>query len=206
MVSANGAAPVMAIIEDLTIKSCRLRSMNHFNIGDTVLFDFVIRGARKVTLSGKVLTCTQNEVRRTYTVALHETDEDAIISALDCAQRWSVERPTPEAHTGTGLTRSSTRVPVDIALEYRTAGSAPRAARATNISTGGVLMNSDDDIAVGTAVELRLRLPNGTRHLIVQARIVAHQHRTPNYNMAFFSVAPDVKADLEAFVSLHAPK
>jgi hypothetical protein len=201
MVSANGAAPVMGIIESLDPRACRLRSINPFNVGDMLAFDFVTRGARKLPLMGKVLACTQNDARRVYTVVLHDADEDSVIASLDAASRHAAEHQVREIPTGNGLTRASARIPVDIPVQYSLAGGVPRDARATNVSAGGMLMNSTDEIAVGSTLELRFHLPGGAYDIAVHARVVAHQQKSPNYNMAFFGIPPEIKEQLESFVS-----
>lgn len=201
MISANGSSAVMGIIEDLSPKACRFRSINEFVIGDRVKFDFTLRGANKLQLSGHVLTATQNGARRSYTIALDAADADAIVIALDSAQRFAAARPTNDVQTGNGLTRSSARIPIDTELQYTIAGKPPHLARATNVSTGGILLNSKDGIAVGESLEIRLRLPGADHDITVNARVVAHQQESPNYNMAFFNVDPKVREELAAFVA-----
>lgn len=203
MVSVNGASPVMAIIEDLNPKACRLRSITEFKIGDRVNFDFTLRGADRVALSGHILTAAENGTRRSYTITLDAADEDAIIVALDAAQRFAAARPTHDVQTANGLTRASARIPIDVPLEYSFAGRPPQTARATNVSTGGILLNSTDEIPVGASLEVRFRLPGANHDISIHARVVAHQHESPNYNMAFYNVDPQVREELTAFVAAH---
>lgn len=204
MVSVNGAPAVMAIIEELTPKTCRLRSINVFKPGDTLSFDFTLRGAQMLKLSGRVLSSALNGTRRSYTVGLEAADEDAVVVALDAARRFAVAHPVRDVHTGNGLTRASARIPIDVEVEYKVLGSSAKTARATNVSAGGILLNSSDQIIVGSAVELRFRLPGAAADISVHARVVAHQHESPNYNMAFFSIGPAVRDELEAFVAAHS--
>ena len=204
MVSANGASPVMGIVEDLNPKACRLRSINEFQIGDRVSFDFALRGAKKLELSGHVLMSTTDGTRRSYTIALDAIDPDAIVVALDAAKRFAVAHPTHDPHTGNGLTRASARIPVDTELEYSIAGHQARTARATNVSTGGILLNTNDQISVGESLHLRFRLPGADHEIALNARVVAHQHDSPNYNMAFFNVDPQVREELAAFVAVNS--
>lgn len=204
MVSVNGAATVMAIIEELTHETCRLRSINSFDIGDTLAFDFTLRGAHMLNLEGKIVSSTLNGTRRSYTIVLHRSDETAVIAALDAAARFSVAHPIRDVHTDNGLTRTSARIPLDVPVHYTVLGSSAKIGRAINVSSGGIQLNSSDDIAVGSAVELRFTLPGGTHELSMQARVVAHQHESPNYNMAFFGLSQDVRSALEAFVNAHS--
>jgi PilZ domain len=203
MVSAKGAPAVMGIIEELNPKACRLRSINEFQIGDRVQFDFTLRGANKLQLSGHVLIVTENGNRRSYTIALDAVDADAVVIALDASQRFAAARPVHDVQTGNGLTRASARIPIDVELQYSIAGKPPQFARATNVSTGGILLNSNDAIAVGTSIEVRFRLPGADHDLKVHARVVAHQQESPNYNMAFFNVDPEMREELAAFVAAH---
>lgn len=203
MVSASGASSVMAIIEELTPKTCRLRSINVFKIGESVSFDFTLRGAQMLQLSGVVASTALNGTRRSYTIALQDIDEDRIVAALDAAQRFAIAHPVRDVHTGNGLTRASARIPVQMDVEYRILGGPLKLGHATNVSSGGILLNSEDQIIVGSAVELKFTLPGTTRPLTVHGRVVAHQHESPNYNMAFYSVGADTRAELEAFVASH---
>jgi len=203
MVSANGASPVMGIIEELSPRTCRMRSINEFHAGDTVTFDFTLRGAHKLELSGRVIDAALSGMRRSYTIALDAANEDAVIVALDAARRFATARPTHDVQTGNGLTRASARIPIDQELTYTVAGRPSRTARATNVSAGGILLNSTDEIAVGASLEIRFRLPGSDHDINVHARVVAHQHETPNYNMAFFNIDPNVREELTAFVAAH---
>lgn len=201
MVSVNGASPAMGIIEQLDPKTCRLRSINTFERGDAVKFDFTLRGARKLELSGRVIDAMQSGARRSYTIALDAANEDAVVAALDAAQRFAIARPMQDVQTGNGLTRTSARIPIDQELVYTVGGNPPRTARATNVSTGGILLNSRDEIAVGASIAVSFRLPGADHDITVSARVVAHQQETPNYNMAFFNVDPKVREELAAFVA-----
>ena len=73
------------------------------------------------------------------------------------------------------------------------------AGKATNISTGGMLMNTGESLAVGSTLELRFTL--GAVPVGVHGRIVAHQAHSPNYNIAFFDTSIVVKETLARFVS-----
>ena len=204
MVSVNGASPVMGIIEDLNPKACRLRSINEFKVGDRASFDLALRGAKRLQLSGQILTAAENGARRSYTIVLKSADEDSIVAALEAGQRFAAARPAQDIQTANGLTRASARIPIDASLEYALAGGPTQTARATNVSTGGIQLNSTDDIRVGASIEVRFRLPGADHDITVHARVVAHQQESPNYNMAFYNVDPKVREELTAFVAAHA--
>ena len=194
----------MAIIEEITPTACRIRSLAEFSLGEPVSFDFTLRGAPKTPLTGRITSSAENGVRRSYTIAFDDLDgrqSDRITVALDLARRFA-DAHHIEQHSGTPLTRSSPRVPVDVAVTYVSQAHGVRYGRATNISTGGILMNaSDSDVAAGTTLEVSFTLPGRTHALRLEARVVAHQSASPNYNMAFFNVPPEAHAELETYIS-----
>jgi PilZ domain len=200
MVTAAGGTPVMAIVENVTTTFAQMRSVNRFDVGTNVEFGIVLRGAPPIAVRGSIRSCTQNGPRFHYDVTLHATpDESAAIErAVRSAQARASGR-VADVPTGNGLTRSSIRVPVDFRLRYTVAGGATFDASATNISTGGILLNAREELAVGTSLELRFLL--GSTPVEVRGRIVAHQVESPNYNIAFYDVRDDVKEALARFVN-----
>jgi hypothetical protein len=200
MVTANGKSPVMAIIEHLSRSQCIMRSVNAFDIGAIVEFSAVIHGASSIPLNGTITTRTQNGPRCKYSVSLESSPSiaAAIEHAVDVA-RARAEGRRPDVHTNNGLTRASVRVPVDFALRFTVEKGAPQNGRATNISTGGILMNTQENLTVGTTLEIHFMLDDVP--VSVRGRIVAHQESTPNYNIAFFDVREVVKETLARFVS-----
>jgi hypothetical protein len=203
MISAAGGVPVMAIVEHLTVAECRLRSVTEFAIGKVVAFALAVPGAAQVQLRGAIASCTKVGPRYVYTISLETTaaQTEAIAAALEAA-RVRAAQHSHDTPTVSGLTRTSVRVPVDCEVSYWEAGSAPKVARATNVSTGGILMNCADQLYVGGSYELRFRL--GTDSISVHGRIVAHQDRSPNYNVAFFDIAEDARAAIARFVESRA--
>lgn len=205
MVCVAGAPAVMAIVEDLNRKACRMRSLGVFRVGDAVSFDFTLRGAPTIALTGRVTSAAENGIRRSYTVTFDDPDGrqgDRIAVALDMSQRFASAHHT-EAHNAEGLTRTSVRIPLDVAVSYAVGEASSRLGRMTNVSIGGILMNCDDQIAIGASLELHFTLPDSTKRLRVRARIVAHQLQSPNYNVAFYQLPDDALQELERFVSLH---
>ena len=204
MVSANGAAPVMAIVEDLSLKECRLRAVATFAQGDRVTFDFTAHGVSKAPVRGHVIAHNENGARRTYTIAIDTSDSramDQLAIAVDAARRHAAVKHGHEVPTENGLTRAHVRVTANFELTYRVDGQPSRSARATNISVGGMLMNCNDHIPVGATVELNFTLPGEAARLTATARIVAHQEASPNYNCAFFSLSEAAKIEIAHFVS-----
>ena len=202
MVSAAGAAPVMAIIEHLSATECRMRSVNDFHAGQHVAFTATLHGAPPIALEGTVISSVPSGPRRTYIVAVKSTpaQAEAIIKAVDGSRAHHVPHKI-DVPTGNGLTRTSVRIPVDFDIVYTHAGSQPHVARATNISTGGVLMNSTDQLPVGASLELEIPL-DGDR-VKAHGRIVAHQSMSPNYNIAFFEMKDEARDTIARFVERH---
>jgi hypothetical protein len=205
MVTALGGAPVMAIIEQITTMQCEMRSVNRFDVGAQVEFNLVLHGTAPIVVRGTVSSRAQNGPRFRYEIALNATlaESAAIERAVLIARSRSSGRAT-EVSTGNGLTRSSIRIPVNFALQYTPEGGGTFSARATNISTGGILLNAREKLAVGTSLELKFLL-NETP-VSVTGRIVAHQEATPNYNIAFFDVRESVKETLARYINDHADK
>lgn len=202
MVSVDGNAPVMAIIEYASQSECRMRSMNVFNVGDRLEFPLSIHGTPTIALSGTVVNRRQIGPRYAYVLALlpAPTQAEAIVKATQTAPGRTPAH-TPDVHTGDGLTRASVRVPIDAEVRYTHSGSPSRVARATNISTGGVLMKSADELSVGASIELQI--PLSAEHVSVHGRIVAHQRQSDSYNVAFYHVTNEAHDIIARFVDSH---
>jgi PilZ domain len=205
MVSVGGNAPVMAIIEYASQTECRMRSMNVFEVGDRLEFPLAVHGTPTIALSGTVINRKQIGPRYAYVLALlpAPTQAEAIVKATQTAHGRDTGH-TPDMHTGTGLTRTSVRIPIDAEVRYTQSGSPARVARATNISTGGVLMKSNDELPVGASLELLI--PLGEERVSMHGRIVAHQHETPNYNVAFYHMTDEARDILARFIEAHTSK
>lgn len=199
MVAAGGESPVMAIIEDLSAAECRMRSVNVFAIGAHILFELAIHGTPTQVLQGTIAAIKQQGPRFSYVVSMHGTpaQAEAIRHAVELARSRAAGQAV-DVKTDNGLTRASVRMPVDLELHYAQAGHMPRTARTLNISTGGLHMNADDDIAVGTALELDIAL--GAERVKVHGRVVAHQAPSPNYNVAFYEMTAEARERLARFI------
>lgn len=199
MVHAGGASAVMAIIEHLSAHECRMRSINSFAIGATIDFSVAVHGAPTLPLQGKIVACKQNGARFAYVVALQSTiaQAEGIAKVIEAARARKAAH-APDVPAVDGLTRGSVRVPVDFELRYARNNSGVRSARATNISTGGIHMNTQDEIPVGGTIELEI--PLGMERVKVHGRIVAHQELSPNYNIAFFDINSEAREIIARFV------
>jgi PilZ domain len=204
MVSAGTGAPVMAIVEHASHNECRMRSVSVFDIGERLEFSLSVPGAPPIgTLSGTVISRKQNGARYAYVLTIRTSPSQAegIARAAEVAHERSQVR-APDVPTENGLTRTSVRIPVDFELRYAQPGSAARVARATNISTGGVLMNCSDILPVGASLELEI--PLGSQTVTVNGRIVAHQQQSPNYNVAFYDITDEARDTIARFIESHS--
>jgi hypothetical protein len=202
MVHANGQPAVMCMIEQLHAHECRMRSVNDLPVGTHIDFTVAIHGVPNIPLQGTISTRVKNGARISYVVKLETTpaQADAIARANDVA-RSRAKSHAPDIQTEGALTRSNVRIPVDFEVRY-TALDATRQARATNVSIGGILMNCNDEISVGTSVELAFAL-DGVM-VRVHGRVVAHQDASPNYNIAFYDIKAETRDQLARFVAHHA--
>jgi hypothetical protein len=202
MLSAGGGALVMAIIEHLTATECRIRSVNPFEVGESAEFTVVIRGASPLPLRGTIATCRPSGPRKIYTIQLEtSTIEGIAIGQAVKKVQTRVAAKSQDPPSDNGLTRASVRIPVDFALTYTQVGSGPRDAQATNISTGGMLMNCTDSLQIGLNIHLRFML--GQEVVSVRGRIVAHQSMSPNYNIAFYDVPAQTTDAIARYVASH---
>jgi hypothetical protein len=167
MVSARGIAPANAVVEHLTASECRFRTVVFFDHGDVVEFEFGI--APSVLVRGSVVSRTAKGPRFEYRMrldrmsakeidllafAVHENHRRAAVARSN--QRTVANLPT----TCERLTRSSVRVLAQFDIRYRTAKEDFKAAKAGDLSTGGLLMTCADALVDGMPIELRFTLPS----------------------------------------------
>jgi sulfate adenylyltransferase subunit 1 len=94
----------------------------------------------------------------------------------------------------TAEARTNVRVWRNFPVHYKTDNADWKVAEAINVSLGGVLMDCEDMLAIGGAIELRLALPVPEKHtgdIAVHGRVVAHQPiggDSYRYNVAFYGV------------------
>lgn len=202
MVGTGSASPVMAIIEVLNSAECRMRSVNVFAVGAPVEFSLTMHGSTAIPLRGTIASGTKNGPRFSYVVTLHAApgQTEAIAHANEAARSRAAR--AADIATNNGLTRSSVRIPVDFELRFTDLGGESRAARAINISTGGLHMNTLAEVQVGTAVVIAMLLD--TEPVKVHGRIVAHQAASPNYNVAFYDVDPATRERIAQFIDAHS--
>jgi hypothetical protein len=197
MLHVAGAPSVMVIVEHLKSSECRMRAITPFEIGTRVECAVTVYGAPTVPIQGTIATREQRGPRYIYTVSVQSAPGqiEAIATLNATAQ---ARARSGDVQTASALTRSSVRVPVNFELRYSLSGGMPRPARATNISTGGILMNCSDALKVGTALDLEI--PLDAERIKISGRIVAHQASSPNYNIAFFEVKEETREKIARFV------
>jgi len=166
MVSARGIAPANAVIEFLNTSECRFRTVVCFDPGDTVEFELGTPPERAY-VRGSIATRTAKGPRFIYHMRLDkmsagEIDHFAKVHAG--VQRRQAAQRSQEAlkhiQTTEQLHRSSMRVLAQIPVVYRTPKHSYAEAKAGNISSGGLLMICNENLVIGTPVELRFILPS----------------------------------------------
>ena len=209
MVKANGASPVMAIVEALSLSACRMRSVAVFQPADSVEFELAVHGAAKISVRGRIASREVKGARSIYEVTIEADgplERRNIADVAESARRHAAGRRDPDVPTNNGLTRSSVRVPVDIRVQYRIGDASAKIASATNLSTGGMLMTCKELLPVGTTLDLRFALRSSGAtpgDVSVRARIVAYHgpfQAEYKYNIAFFSIDDATRERLGAFV------
>jgi hypothetical protein len=202
MVRAADKPPVMAIVEHASHNECRLRSVTAFEINERLEFALSVHGTPRIGLTGTIVSRKQNGARWAYLLALRTTPEqaEAIAMATEKAHERAAQ-PTPDVAAPSGLARTAVRIPVDFQVRYTQSDSTARVARATNISIGGVLMNTADELPVGASIEMRI--PLGPDVVSANGRIVAHQQQSPNYNVAFYDITDDARDTIARYIESH---
>lgn len=104
--------------------------------------------------------------------------------------------------------RAHPRVSANFPLEFHIGPGPAGAAAAVNISVGGLMMHSAQEVAVGTTLALRFRLTQSDgQELTVRSRVVARQRAADgafHYNLAFFGVDSAVRSRIAEFVAAAA--
>ncbi|HTV91176.1 MAG TPA: PilZ domain-containing protein [Verrucomicrobiae bacterium] len=202
MVRAGNSPPAMAIVEHASHSECRMRSVSMFDINERLEFALSVHGAPRVALTGTIVSRKQNGARWAYLLALRTTpaQAEAIAAATEKARERSAEH-TPAQDAPSGLVRAAVRIPVTFDVHYTLLGSTGRIARATNISVGGVLMNTRDELAVGASIEMQI--PLDSDRVSAKGRIVAHQLQSPNYNVAFYDITDEARDTITRFIESH---
>ncbi|MFN2460710.1 MAG: PilZ domain-containing protein [Candidatus Velthaea sp.] len=121
------------------------------------------------------------------------------------------KRPPAVSATGPGAGRPATaqrrwvRAPVDLAVRYTLAGSPePHAGRIDNLSGGGVRLETNEDIAAGTAVELAFEVAGAP--VACSARIVMSLFESTRkrflHGVAFTAIEPAAQETIVRHVAV----
>lgn len=208
MIKCANRAPAMAIVEQLTGKTCRFRSIVAFEVGETVEFDLALHGAPRIVVRGQITDRALHGPRTSCVLEIDATTSDVpedILEAASMASRQARTRSSADVPTADGLTRTTIRVDLSARVSYTVDGGRPQDAVATNISVGGMLMRAPVQLAVGASLDVAFSLPSHAEPLRACARIVATQSEPGvverRFNLAFHSLDPAVARAIERYVA-----
>ncbi len=107
--------------------------------------------------------------------------------------------------TGADNKRKATRLQHEIPVAYRSVGSF-LTDWATNISQGGLFINTRSPLPVGTAVRILLQLPGEAQAAAIEGKVTRvteydnHHNMVPGMGVEFTALDPGRRAELETFV------
>jgi type IV pilus assembly protein PilZ len=107
--------------------------------------------------------------------------------------------------TGADNKRKATRLHHEIPVAYRSVGSF-LTDWATNISQGGLFINTRNPLPVGTSVRILLQLPGEPEAAGIEAKVTRvteydnHHNMVPGMGVEFTDLGPERRAELERFV------
>ncbi|MBV8531663.1 MAG: hypothetical protein JO104_10125, partial [Candidatus Eremiobacteraeota bacterium] len=151
VVRAKGTA-ANAVVENISALECRFRSTALFEVNLPVEFEVQLPGQPVLSVRGRVVSRTTVHPRFVYTVALDrmtDRETDDLATSLAHSHRTNArtrmrdistlgEMPVPQ-----GL-RQRQRISAEFSMQYRTSKDGFKAAKAANLSTGGLLMICDE--------------------------------------------------------------
>jgi type IV pilus assembly protein PilZ len=101
--------------------------------------------------------------------------------------------------------RKATRLQHEIPIAYRSVGSF-LSDWATDISQGGLFINTRNPLPVGTEVRILIQLPGEPRAASIDARVTRvseydnHHNLLPGMAVEFTALGPERRAELDQFV------
>jgi uncharacterized protein (TIGR02266 family) len=107
--------------------------------------------------------------------------------------------------TGAVNKRKSTRLHHEIPVAYRSVGSF-LTDWATNISQGGLFINTRSPLPVGTEVRILIQLPGEPKAAAIEGKVTRvteydnHHNLVPGMGVEFMALGSDRRAELERFV------
>ncbi|HTU83285.1 MAG TPA: PilZ domain-containing protein [Candidatus Acidoferrales bacterium] len=167
-VAGRGTPPCNAVIESITEHECRLRTVVFFDRGEVVEFEFAAPGHARIAARGHVVDRTSKGPRFVYRIRLDRMSAqnvDELGRAVASTHRRqarerSMWRAVGSLPTTEALARASFRLPADFAIEYRTARERFKAARAADVSAGGLSIVCGDGLIPGELLELCFAFPS----------------------------------------------
>jgi hypothetical protein len=219
LLHARGRSPVKAVVEQLNLTGCRVRSVLLFDVGSALAFDFG-PADKPFRLSGRVAERTGNGPRFTYRVVLDALPVEAEVLMLAVLQ-WRRQRaaggvPAAEPAAGDGLARAQTRVATQFPVSFRTRqGEEFSDARAGDLSTAGISLSCKEPLGEGRLLYLRFTLPHegiagpgGSTarpfpQMEVSARVIWRRSAGLGlftYGLVFFEIDPAHRAEIKRYV------
>jgi uncharacterized protein (TIGR02266 family) len=107
--------------------------------------------------------------------------------------------------TGADNKRKATRLHHEIPVAYRSVGSF-LTDWATNISQGGLFINTRNPLPVGTEVRILIQLPGEPGAAAIEGKVTRvseydnHHNMVPGMGVEFTALGPERRAELERFV------
>jgi len=196
MVSSRGLKPAQAVIEHITACECRLRTVIFFDHNAAVEFAFGAQGRPLVMARGRVVSRAQKGPRFTYRVLLERmsaSEADELARTVNEVHRRralsrSLERTIASLPTTESLSRGAVRVSAQFPVEYRTARENLKPGRAADVSAGGMMMNCNDALVEGEAIELHFTLPSDI--------LAMYPEETATLDLRNRSIVRSVRSDL----------
>jgi uncharacterized protein (TIGR02266 family) len=107
--------------------------------------------------------------------------------------------------TGDDNKRKATRLHHDLPVAYRSVGSF-LTDWATNISQGGLFINTRNPLPVGTGVRILIQLPGEPQAAAIEAKVTRvtdydnHHNMVPGMGVEFTDLTAERRAELDRFV------
>lgn len=166
---ASHGTSANAMVEQVTGNQCRLRSVVMLDMNELVSFDVAVPGKPPMSIHGHVTSRARSGPRFIYTIALDRMSTNDVAELGRSLTESNRDRPTTrlckidsfkDLPTPHGLMRAKIRSAAEFPLTFRTAKEAYKTATADNVSTGGLLITSQDALVEGMLLELRFTLPD----------------------------------------------
>jgi hypothetical protein len=186
VVRARGHGAANAIVEHASAHECRLRSVVMFDTGAVLEFDLELPGHAAVSVRGRVASTSRSGPRFVYRVAFEsmtprETDDLARSLAHSHRTRSRLRDAAALERipvTTDGLTRKHLRFEATFPIQYRTPKEDYKAAKAANVSPGGMLMTCGDALVEGMLLELHVCLPSDVLDAYPEETVVLDLRQT----------------------------